>query len=147
MTAIVAKRAQCESLLSKVEFLAGLDTNEKANIADALEPCSFSDGEVLIEQGTVGEYMYFISKGSAKAAVKQLDTGASVVIKEYGPGGHFGELTLINNNPHLATVVAGPGCECYSLSRSAYSRLALSGLDESVRKSAQSYQPISSFLN
>ena len=35
-------------------------------LADALEPCKFNDGELLISYGTEGEWMYIIVEGDVK---------------------------------------------------------------------------------
>ena len=58
-----------ESFLSTVPLLSGLNTWEKAKIADALETETFETGEIVIHQGDVGEYFYLVESGEAEVII------------------------------------------------------------------------------
>ena len=57
--------------------------------AGALRVCA--EGERIITQGEPGDSMFFLVEGAAEAI---LDTGK--VVRTYGPGSYFGELSFIN---------------------------------------------------
>jgi cAMP-dependent protein kinase regulator len=74
-----------EAFLSTVPLLSGLNTWEKAKIADSLETEVFENGEVVISQGDVGEYFYLVESGEAEVIIE----GRGVVLK-YKRGDYFG---------------------------------------------------------
>ena len=74
-----------ETFLSTVPLLSGLNTWEKAKIADALETEVFESGEVVISQGDVGEYFYLVESGEAEVIVE-----GRGVVRQYKRGDYFG---------------------------------------------------------
>jgi cAMP-dependent protein kinase regulator len=74
-----------ETFLSTVPLLSGLNTWEKAKIADALETEIFDRGEVVIHQGDVGEYFYLLESGEAEVIIE-----GRGVVKQYTRGDYFG---------------------------------------------------------
>src|SRR2546423_6047826 len=74
-----------ETFLSTVPLLSGLNTWEKAKIADALETEIFDRGEVVIHQGDVGEYFYLVESGEAEVIIE--GRGG---VKQYTRGDYFG---------------------------------------------------------
>ena len=74
-----------ENFLSTVPLLSGLNTWEKAKIADALETETFENGEIIIHQGDVGEYFYLVESGQAEAIIE-----GRGVVKNYESGDYFG---------------------------------------------------------
>ena len=74
-----------ETFLSSVPLLSGLNSWEKAKIADALETEVFENGEVVIHQGDVGEYFYLVESGEAEVIVE-----GRGVVRQYKRGDYFG---------------------------------------------------------
>src|SRR5271169_3824188 len=74
-----------ETFLSTVPLLSGLNTWEKAKIADALETEVFESGEVVISQGDVGEYFYLVESGEAEVIIQ-----GRGVVRQYKRGDYFG---------------------------------------------------------
>ena len=74
-----------ETFLSTVPLLSGLNTWEKAKIADALETEVFEKGEVVISQGDVGEYFYLVESGEAEVIIE-----GRGVVRQYQRGDYFG---------------------------------------------------------
>lgn len=81
-----------ETFLSTVPLLSGLNTWEKAKIADALETEVFESGEVVISQGDVGEYFYLVESGEAEVIIE-----GRGVVRQYKRGDYFGGKTPL---PH-----------------------------------------------
>jgi cAMP-dependent protein kinase regulator len=120
-----------ETFLSTVPLLSGLNTWEKAKIADALETEVFDSGEVVIAQGDVGEYFYLVESGEAEVIIE-----GRGVVRQYKRGDYFGgtyilrtwtqlmtELALLNDAPRAATVRALSSLKVAKLDKRAFQRL------------------------
>jgi putative ABC transport system ATP-binding protein len=62
-------------------------------------------GEVLFEQGTMGELIYVVSKGDLEV-VRELPSGAEEILKVVKRGDYFGEIGPVFHLPRNATVRA-----------------------------------------
>ena len=62
-------------------------------------------GEVLFEQGTMGELIYVVSKGEFEL-VHELSDGGEELVKVAGPGDYFGEIGVLFHMPRAATARA-----------------------------------------
>ena len=60
MGSTMRKRKMYDEFLSKVQILADLGKWERANVADALEHCSFDEGVHVVEQGGKRRKLFFI---------------------------------------------------------------------------------------
>ena len=74
-----------------------LEKWERYTVADALEPCTFDDGETIVKQGEPGDDFYIIVEG--RAVVLQQRSGASegeppVEVGQLGPSDYFGTLRV-----------------------------------------------------
>jgi CRP-like cAMP-binding protein len=91
-----------ESLLGRVGLFEGLSDKSLAKIAREMKESRFAAGDVVIEQGSGGGegLMYIVIEGTADVSVH------GTVIGRYGPGDHFGEMSLLDGGPRSATVTA-----------------------------------------
>lgn len=71
--ASVKRRERFEAFINKVSLLSTLDTYEKNNFCDVLEPETFEEGAIVVKQGDPGTRFYFIEEGNAVAS-KNLST-------------------------------------------------------------------------
>jgi putative ABC transport system ATP-binding protein len=62
-------------------------------------------GEVLFEQGTIGELIYVVSEGELEI-VRELAGGGEELVKVAVPGDYFGEIGVLFHLPRSATVRA-----------------------------------------
>lgn len=63
-----------------------------------------SKGEVLFQQGDLGDQAYLIEQG--KLRITAIRKGVELTLNEIGLGEMVGELALIDGGPRTATVVA-----------------------------------------
>jgi len=65
---------------------------------------SFASGQIIFSEGAPGENMYIVAEG-------QVDiVGNGKLIETIEPGGIFGEIALIDNQPRSATAIARTDC-------------------------------------
>ncbi|MCP4470985.1 MAG: cyclic nucleotide-binding domain-containing protein [Gammaproteobacteria bacterium] len=64
----------------------------------------FVGGETIIRENDIGETAYVIEQGRVKVTKKR--GGRTVHLAELGPGGTIGEMSMIDEKPRSATVVA-----------------------------------------
>jgi CRP-like cAMP-binding protein len=78
------------------------------------EPPKFYDAKKpIMQEGQAGLFMYVVLKGSVVIFL------AGTPVEKVGPGGVFGELALIGQQPRAASAVALSDCELLAISRKA----------------------------
>merc|ERR1711874_49638 len=102
MGSTIVKRKMYEEFLSKVSILESLEKWERLTVADALEPCSFEDGETIVKQG---------------------EAEPPVEVGQLGPSDYFGEIALLLDRPRAATVTARGPLKCVKLDRGRFERV------------------------
>ena len=115
------KRKMYESLLDNVPMLKSLDTYERMNLADALVPRIYTDEECIIQEGGVGDGMYFIEDGLVRITITK-DNNEMEVSKS-SKGKYFGEMALVENKPRSANVYAVGRVKVAFLERESFERL------------------------
>ncbi len=95
--------------LQRVELFADMDRRQAEQIARLLKERRFAKGETVIREGTGGAAFFIIESGEAAVSSK------GVHLTTLGPGGHFGEIALIDGGPRSATVTATTDLVCYGL--------------------------------
>lgn len=90
------------NVIGKLEMFQGLPKKSLTMISRSMKEQSFRSGATVLEEGTEGNMgrMYIVLSGSAQAEVE----GRKVA--DYGPGDHFGEMSLLDGGPRSATVTA-----------------------------------------
>jgi voltage-gated potassium channel len=86
-------------LVMGVSFFQGLGAAATSDIVRLLQRRDVSQGTVIVRVGEPGDTMYFIVSGEATVV-----RGHKPVA--LGPGGFFGEMTLLFGTPRLADVIA-----------------------------------------
>ena len=103
------------ALLKKVNLFSNLSEAHLSNIADFCVERSFREGGIIIKQGNPGIGLYVICSGKVKI-VKETAGGEKLDIAELGPGDFFGEMTVLDNAPRSADVIALEESRCLVLS-------------------------------
>jgi CRP/FNR family transcriptional regulator, cyclic AMP receptor protein len=81
------------------------------------EPQAFAEGDVVFKAGDPGDMMYAVKEG--KVSLRSGETEVETV----GPGGVFGEMALIDNEPRSATAVAATECQLVPVDRTRFERM------------------------
>lgn len=74
--------------------------------AAALRPRRFRKGETIFHAGDPGDALFIVSDGAVKITIPSDDGSEAAILTTIGPGGFFGELSLLDGAPRSATAVA-----------------------------------------
>lgn len=96
-------------LLSKDPLFRGLAPKHLKVVIRAAKVVQFEQGAELIVSGEKAGRFYLITEGEAAISVNGVER--SVV----GPGASFGEVSLVDNGPRMATIVARTPVRAVSL--------------------------------
>ena len=96
-------------VLRRVRLFADLDEDEIAEIARLFKERDFSQGEVVIREGTGGAAFYVIESGEVTVTIGG-DFRATL-----GPGDYFGEIALLDEGARIATCTAATDLHLYGL--------------------------------
>ncbi len=88
----------------RVPLFENLSSSDIKQVAAIAEEASFSDGDVIVQQGAVGEVMFIIVSGEVRVIStkerKEVELGRHTV------GEYVGEMALISKEPRMATLTA-----------------------------------------
>lgn len=87
-------------LLGNVRLFSTCNKRELARIASLVDEIEAPKGKVIIRQGDPGRECFVVAEGKAKATIR--GKGSAVL----GPGSFFGEMSLLDQGPRSATVIA-----------------------------------------
>jgi CRP-like cAMP-binding protein len=96
------------SLLMRLPMLAGLTASQAESLADAAEKKTFKNGERLVIAGASTGNMFLILSGQVNVELMG-DQDKTISIASLGVGECIGEMSVLDQQPHCADVVAdGP---------------------------------------
>lgn len=98
-------RSQQVHAFRNVPLFRGLNKTQLAAVARASTPVSRPAGTVLATEGRMGREFVLLLDGAARVE------RAGKLIGTLGPGGFFGEISLLDGKPRTATVIAETPCE------------------------------------
>jgi CRP/FNR family cyclic AMP-dependent transcriptional regulator len=94
-----------ESIRS-VSIFSGLKERQLKSIARECKSRSFKAGEAIVKEGESGAGFYLITDGSVDVRRR------GKTISKLGKGDFFGEMTLLDNQPRSADVIAATDTIC-----------------------------------
>ena len=97
------------SLLREVGLFQGVADEGLAAVAGKATEIAFEAGRTIVRQGEVGTGFFLIAAGQARV----IRDGRPIAT--LGPGQFFGELSLLDQQPRIANVVADTAVECLAL--------------------------------
>jgi len=104
------------ALLRHVPLLSSLGEQQLAAIAPLVRRRSVPKGKPVVNEGESTNTLYLILSGRAKVQRSDAD-GKEVILAVLGSGEYFGEMSLIDDMPHSATVLPLESCELLTLSK------------------------------
>jgi CRP/FNR family cyclic AMP-dependent transcriptional regulator len=108
-------------LIRRVPLFSLLTTDQAQSIADSVVKRRFKRGEIIVEQGTKSNALFILLNGRAR--VLTADTrGREVILAVLQPGDYVGEMSLIDHEPHSATVRAEVQTDMLVLGRNEFAR-------------------------
>jgi CRP/FNR family cyclic AMP-dependent transcriptional regulator len=113
----MAGATDAASLIGNVPFFNGLDDKKRKSIASQGKELSYKAGDTIVDEGTMGVGFYLILDGKAEVRKKEK------VLASLQRGQFFGEMSLIDEQPRSADVVAVAPTRCWALSSWAFSSI------------------------
>jgi CRP-like cAMP-binding protein len=104
-----SERARIVGMLAKVPLFSGLNEKELMDIVAVGAEVSFESGKTILKQGEPGLSFLLVLEG--RVEVRQ----GSKIIVSTGPGGFFGEMTVFDDKPRSADVVAVEPTRCFGI--------------------------------
>jgi CRP-like cAMP-binding protein len=95
--------------LSQVPLFAGCSPEVVERLADATGELSFGPGQVVVQQGQVGNGLYIVVSGEVRIMAGDDE------LARLGPGETIGELSVIDQEPRSASAVAASDTVCLAL--------------------------------
>ncbi|MBG6073051.1 MULTISPECIES: Crp/Fnr family transcriptional regulator [unclassified Polaromonas] len=102
MTATMVSRLD---LLRRVPLFSMLTTSQAVSVADAVVKRRYRKGELIVEQGQKSCALTILLTGRARVVSRDA-RGREVILATLRPGDFVGEMSLIDQAPHSASVIA-----------------------------------------
>jgi CRP-like cAMP-binding protein len=96
--------------LGSARFFSGLNHRQLKIVAESGKELSYKAGDTIVEEGTMGVGFYMLVDG--KVEVRK----GNKVLATLTKGQYFGEMSLIDEQPRSADVVAVLPTKCFTIS-------------------------------
>ncbi|MBL8759633.1 MAG: cyclic nucleotide-binding domain-containing protein [Phycisphaerae bacterium] len=107
-----------EDLLAQINLFARLDDDERRALRASMKVEAVAANQTIFWLGDKGDAFYLIREGEVAITVPN-EQGEHVTLNTLGPGGFFGEISLLDGGPRTATVRALTRCVLLVLTRDA----------------------------
>jgi CRP-like cAMP-binding protein len=84
-----------------------------------MRPAIYAPGDAILREGEYSDGVYFLSRGTVEVLSEQGKRTHGTL----GSGDHFGELSLLLNEPRTGTVRAVTFCDVFVLSKREFERI------------------------
>lgn len=108
-------------LIRRVPLLSNLSPAQSSLVANLISKKRYKRGELLIEEGKTSYALFVILSGKVRV-LSQDERGREVIMAVLDAGDCVGEMSLIDGEPHSATVRAEAQTDVLVLSREAFLR-------------------------
>jgi cAMP-dependent protein kinase regulator len=109
--------AKIRKILGNNFMFNSLDEKGQEIVMNAMEIKEYAAGDNVIRQGDDGNELFIVDTGLLKCTQKRANVEEEVFLKNYEPGGLFGELALMYNVPRAASIVAVEPSRLFALDR------------------------------
>lgn len=97
------------NLLRRVELFSGVSARSLSLVADRAVDITFAPGDFIVRQGQVGTGFYLVVSGRVR-----VERGGEV-LAQLSAGEFFGELSVLDQMPRTAHVIADEPTVCLAL--------------------------------
>jgi len=139
-----SKTSPIVEMLQKTPLWSSLSENELKVIAKESEELKFDSGHVIVQKGATGVGFFLVVEGMVEVRSE------GRVLSKLGPGQFFGEMSLLDDRPRSADVVAVEPCRCLGLTAwsfkgivSQHPKIALKVMQELIRRLRVTNQALS----
>jgi CRP/FNR family cyclic AMP-dependent transcriptional regulator len=108
-------------LIRRVSLFSTLTPEQAEALAATVSKKRFKRGEILVEQGKKTDSLYIVLTGRTRVLMTD-SKGREVILATLASGDYVGEMSLIDNAPHSATVVADQQVDVLVLGRDSFLR-------------------------
>lgn len=106
-------------LIRRVSLFSMLTPLQAEALAVEVSKKRFKRGEVLMEQGKMSNALFIVLAGRARVVMTD-SKGREVILATLKTGDYVGEMSLIDNEPHSASVVADQQVDALVLGRDGF---------------------------
>lgn len=103
-------------ILNEISHLQGLKPVERAALAERLDLLRYQPGEMVFEYGDPGHALFMVRSGEVEIFIRN-NQGDKIILEISRPGDVFGEISLLDDGPRTASVVALLETELLKLDR------------------------------
>lgn len=108
-------------LIRRVPLFAMLTADQATLLADAVTKRRFRRGQRIVEQGKKSDSLFIILAGRVRVLMTD-GRSREVILASLNPGAFIGEMSLIDDAPHSATVEAEIQTDVLVLERAEFTR-------------------------
>ncbi len=101
--------------LRKIPLFSELPSDDLESLCQIVREMHLPAGEVLFEEGSVGDVAYIIRSGEVE--IVKMSQNREILLAKRGPGEVFGEIALVFDSPRTATVRARTDTELVGIGR------------------------------
>ncbi|MBC8100056.1 MAG: cyclic nucleotide-binding domain-containing protein [Armatimonadetes bacterium] len=102
--------------LHKVSLFQGLSDAHLRKLAKNARERDYNAGDIILEQGKLGVGLFIMMQGEAKVEREQVD-GTLIELDRLRPTEVFGEISLLDDTPRVASVIAMNEVKCLVLDK------------------------------
>lgn len=102
--------------LAHIPLFSPLNEEEQKALFEVMRRERFAANRTIFWMGDRGDALYLVSSGRVAITVPN-DKGEHITLDTLGPGGIFGEISLLDGGPRTATIRAIDETEVFSLTR------------------------------
>jgi len=108
-------------LIRRVPLFSMLTASQAESVAAAVVKRRFKRGEAIVEQNKKSNALFILLTGRARVVTTD-NRGREVILAILHPGDYLGEMSLIDNQPHSATVFTEVQTDVLMLERGEFAR-------------------------
>ena len=104
-------------ILRQVPLFRALRDGELQRMAGLASIRSYREGRIIVRQDDTAMTLYCVLSGSVRVLREGGGSTPPVLLAEMGPGGFFGEMSLLDDYPRSASVLAAASTQCALISK------------------------------